>query len=480
MRENVTRLSSYRVLMFSAMALVLLNAWIAGRALKNLFDAEDWLAHTLEVLAQTEAVSLDFSSADSATRAYLLTGDPGYDARYHAAVASVFSGLNHLQYLTRDNVSQQERLVVLRRRVAVKLGALDAALSIKRGHPDSPLIDPTVLRPALDDSPDGKISVRYSIRQMEAEEQRLRQDRIAQTHTAQRNVIATFTGATLLDLVLVFVAFQQLTQARHDQEQLTARAAEIGFLNTELKDLNADLEVRVAQRTRELEVSNQELQAFSYSVSHDLRAPLRTIDGFSLALEEDFSDTLNEQGRDYIRRVRGGVQRMGTLIDALLQLSRVTRSEVQRESVDLSHLATLIFHELNTNDGDRKVTFRAQPDVIADADPRLMRVAFENLIGNSLKFTSKTPEAVIEFGRSNADGETVYFIRDNGAGFDMQYVDRLFTAFQRLHGDRDFKGSGIGLATVSRIIRRHHGNIWAEGEIGRGATFFFTLDTNNS
>jgi light-regulated signal transduction histidine kinase (bacteriophytochrome) len=202
---------------------------------------------------------------------------------------------------------------------------------------------------------------------------------------------------------------------------------------------------------------------------------LRTIDGFSLALQEDFADKLNDEGRDYISRVRNGVQRMGTLIDALLQLSRVTRSDIQREETDLSQLATLVFHEIQAGDPSREVAWIAQPGLIADADPRLLRIAFENLLGNAWKFTARTPNASIEFGSSLRQGQNVYFIRDNGAGFDMQYVDRLFTAFQRLHGDRDFKGSGIGLATVSRIIRRHHGTIWAEAETGRGATFFFTL-----
>lgn len=475
----MTRPSPYRVLMVGAIVLVLLNTWVAARALGSLFTAQGWLQHTLEVLTQTESVSLDMSLADSAARAYLLTGDPRFDLRYTNAATHALQGVDHLREVTGDNRSQQYRIGVLRKRIQVKLGALDAAMSIKRGHQGGVAISPAILGPALSDSPDGGVSVRYALAQMESEEARLRQDRFAEEKQARRNVIVTFVGATLLDIVLLFVAFQQLIQAREDQNQLSARSAQIATLNAELQGLNTELEARVEQRTRELEVSNKELEAFSYSVSHDLRAPLRTIDGFSLALAEDFADCLNEEGRDYIRRVRGGVQRMGTLIDALLQLSRVTRSEINREQMNLSKIATLVFGELVTNDKDHNITFLAQPDVMADADPGLMRVAFENLIGNAVKFTSKVPDARIEFGQTTRDGENVYFIRDNGAGFDMQYVDRLFTAFQRLHGDRDFKGSGIGLATVSRIIRRHHGRIWAEGETGRGATFFFTLSAVN-
>ena len=466
----------YRLLMVGAIVVVLLNTWMAAHALGTLFSAQHWLAHTLETLTQTEGTFLDMSSANSAVRAYLLTGAPEFVQRYREATSTVYGNVDRIQQLTVDNQSQQQRIALLRKRISIKLGALDAVMSIRRGHKDAAFISPTVLRPALADSPDGGPSVRYVILQIENEENRLLRERTDQANAARRNVYATFAAATLLDLVLLVIAFQQLIGSRRDQEELTDRAMEIAALNGELKELNADLEARVEQRTRELEVSNQELQAFSYSVSHDLRAPLRTIDGFSLALAEDYSDRLDAEGRDYIQRVRGGVQRMGTLIDALLQLSRVTRSDLQRESVNLSRLATLIFDELRAIDHETNVRFTVQPEMIAEADPRLMRVAFENLLGNALKFTSKIPEPHIEFGQTTDKGQTVYFIRDNGAGFDMQYVDRLFTAFQRLHGDRDFKGSGIGLATVSRIVRRHHGNIWAEGRPGLGATFFFTLD----
>ena len=466
----------YRLLMMGAILIVLLNTWVASHALARLFSAERWLAHTLETLTQTEGIYVGMSQANGATRAFLLTGDPQFLDRYQETSRTVHGAVHQVQQLTLDNQSQQARIAVLRERIAVKLGALDAVIAIKKWHPGSAFLSPTVLRPALADSPDGGVSVRYAITQIENEEWRLLAQRSAEAQSAKRNVIGTFAAAVALDLVLLVIAFQQLIHAGEDREQLAARAEQIVTLNTELQSLNSDLEARVAQRTRELEVSNQELQAFSYSVSHDLRAPLRTIDGFSLALLEDYADRLDTDGRDFIARVRGGVQRMGTLIDALLQLSRVTRSEVQREQVDLSQLSTTIFEELYGSEEERAVKFHAQEGVVASADPRLLRVALENLLGNALKFTSKTPDARIDFGHMVKDGKNVYFIRDNGAGFDMQYVDRLFTAFQRLHGDRDFKGSGIGLATVSRIILRHHGEIWAEGTPGQGATFFFTLD----
>lgn len=243
--------------------------------------------------------------------------------------------------------------------------------------------------------------------------------------------------------------------------------------SAEVRRLNTELENRVRQRTTELEVTNKELEAFSYSVSHDLRAPLRTIDGFSLALEEDYRQKLDETAQDYLRRIRNGVQRMGMLIDSLLQLSRITRAEIVKESVNLSEIAQEVSAELLAQTSDRTIHFTIEPNLHAVGDARLLRVAFENLFGNAVKFTANVPVAEIEFGQEKQTGE--FYVRDNGAGFDMQYAHKLFTAFQRLHGDREFKGSGIGLATVARVVRRHHGDIAAQGEVGKGATFRFTL-----
>ena len=468
--------SRYRLYMSGAIFIVLLNTLFAIHEFRELIQKQWWLEHTYDILTHTQTVGYEMSAANSAMRGYLLTGDPRFDARLKQAETNADEALKYVQKNTGDNLSQQERLPLLRQRMNVKLAALEAAMAIRRGHTGAAISSP-VLDNALADSPDGKITVRFALDQVEREEHRLLGERMNAAARAKRDVVVAFALASVLDFVLLVITFQQLIGAREDQEQLTARAAQIATLNADLTVLNTALEERVEERTRELEMSNKELEAFSYSVSHDLRAPLRTIDGFSLALVEDYAECLDVQGQDYVKRVRGGVQRMGLLIDALLQLSRVTRSEAQRERVDLSQLATLVFQELVVNDADRNIVFSAEPGVTVEADPRLLRVALENLLGNAIKFTAKTPEPRIEFGQTTTAGQTVYFIRDNGAGFDMQYVDRLFTAFQRLHGDRDFKGSGIGLATVSRIIRRHHGTIWAEGQTGHGATFFFTLSS---
>ena len=263
-----------------------------------------------------------------------------------------------------------------------------------------------------------------------------------------------------------------LDRARvYDAEREARRLAEKS--TAEVQTLNADLEERVRLRTAELQTSNRELEAFSYSVSHDLRAPLRSVDGFSLALEEDFADAMNEEGRNYITRIRAGVQKMGQLIDSLLLLSRITRADLSREQVNVSELAGDVAREIRAQYLDRNLTFLIEPNLEANADPKLIRVALENLLSNAAKFTSKRSEAVIEFGRSRDTGE--FFVRDNGAGFDMQYADKLFQAFQRLHGEKDFKGTGIGLATVSRVIQRHKGTIRTESAVDQGTTFWFTV-----
>jgi light-regulated signal transduction histidine kinase (bacteriophytochrome) len=235
--------------------------------------------------------------------------------------------------------------------------------------------------------------------------------------------------------------------------------------------LNEDLQRRVA----ELAAVNKELEAFSYSVSHDLRAPLRSIDGFSQALLEEYGDVLTGDGADYLRRVRAATQRMGELIDDLLNLSRVTRREMRREPVDLSALARMILAQLAKGDPGRHVEVHVADGLVAWGDPHLLRLALENLLGNAWKFTGKQPAARVEFGMTSENGASAYFVRDNGVGFDMAYSYKLFGAFQRLHAMTEFPGTGIGLATVQRVINRHGGRVWADAALGTGATFYFTL-----
>jgi PAS domain S-box-containing protein len=243
----------------------------------------------------------------------------------------------------------------------------------------------------------------------------------------------------------------------------------------QLEALNRSLERRVAERTDALEAANAELEAFSYSVSHDLRAPLRALDGFSLALLEDYGDLLDGDAADYLSRIRAASQRMARLIDDLLMLSRVTRRDMTRQQADLSALAGAVAAELAQDDPDRQVSFTIAENMVVDGDPDLLGVALRNLLGNAWKFTSRTAGAEVAVGVEEKDGERVFFVRDNGAGFDAEYADKLFVPFQRLHGEDEFPGTGIGLATVQRIVRRHGGRVWAEGTTGKGATVWFTI-----
>jgi signal transduction histidine kinase/CheY-like chemotaxis protein len=239
--------------------------------------------------------------------------------------------------------------------------------------------------------------------------------------------------------------------------------------------LNQELEQRVRERTSQLETANKELEAFAYSVSHDLRAPLRALDGFSAALLSRCANSLDEEGAHYLDHIQAAAKKMGKLIEDLLDLSRITRQDMVRTSVDIGQIARRVLAECAESEPGRDVSFAIAPDLVAAGDPRLIAIALENLIGNAWKFTSRRSDAHIEIGVESIGGEQAFFVRDNGAGFDMQYAGKLFTPFQRLHGASEFPGTGIGLATVHRIIARHGGRIWVEAAPGDGATFHFTL-----
>lgn len=297
-------------------------------------------------------------------------------------------------------------------------------------------------------------------------------------------IAVIFALAFLLGLALLFalIARRRLRQARAANQKLENEIRERKRAEEEVLQLNTTLENRVAERTQEVQAAsqqlaatNRELEAFAYSVSHDLRAPLRGIDGWSLALVEDYGSRLDERAQTYLNRVRSEAQRMGMLIDDLLELSRVTRVEMQQNPVDLTSIASRIADRLGEARTDRRTEFIIAPGLTANGDAGLLEIVLVNLLSNAAKFTGECAVARIEFGQNQKNGESPFFVRDNGVGFDMAFAGSLFGAFQRLHKATEFPGTGIGLATVQRVIHRHGGRVWAEAQLGKGASFYFTV-----
>ena len=259
------------------------------------------------------------------------------------------------------------------------------------------------------------------------------------------------------------------------EQRVRHRTDALAKANEELQKYRDRLEDLVAERTADLELANREIESFSYSVSHDLRSPLRAIDGYSHALLEDYGDKLDAKAINYLKRSRAASQRMGLLIDDVLLLSRVTRHELEVDQVDLTALAHEVIRDIEAADSSRKVHFVVQDNLVVQGDEHLLRIVLENLLGNAWKYSARNPKARIEFGMREARAEFVFFVRDNGIGFDMHYQDQLFGAFQRLHDPDEFEGTGIGLATVARVMTRHGGRVWAKGKVNVGAAFYFAF-----
>jgi len=453
------------------------NAWMALRSVTSLESSQHWVDHTWEVIAQVELIMSSTKDAETGGRGYLITGERRFLEPYRKATQELPDELDRFEQLTADNPAQKPRAIQMRALVEQRLSLLSQSNEERAA---SSALDTTRATVLMDTGKSAMDRLRFIANDSEDEERKLLAVRIQQSRAAAQRVRSTIALASALDLLLIMFMFRYFIRERELRltaesiaDDLALSRVEIERKAEEIHLLNTSLELRVQQRTAELEATNRELEAFSYSVSHDLRAPLRTIDGFSLALEEDYGNIVGPEGKDYISRVRVGVQRMGGLIDALLQLSRITRSEIEREPVDLTELAESVVAQVKLQNAGQTIHFTVEPGLTANADPKLLRVALENLFNNAVKFSSRKPESEIYFGWDEA--QNAWFVRDNGAGFDMHYKDKLFGAFNRLHGDKDFKGSGIGLATVARVIRRHHGNIWADSTVGTGATFWFSL-----
>jgi signal transduction histidine kinase len=461
------------------------------------------LARSADTRDRAQQVLIALLDLETGARGFALTGDDNYLKPYKEALARLPQAVAALravvaegnEYRLFENLAMH---VERRLRIAEEVVALG-----QRGVPSG---DPVLNRRLIEGKRE-MTSARAELDTLLATQQQLVEQSEDELRRIRQRLIPIvwitflggFTGAgTAMYLFATGIArrvaalrrnAERLAQGERLRHEVSRGHDEIGQLDRAmrraaitirerdhaLRALNSTLE----QSLHEQQILNRELEAFSYSVSHDLRAPLRSIDGFAQALREDWGDRLDEAGQDHLSRVRNAAQRMGRLIDDLLKLSRLSRTQIQRIDVNLSQLARSIASELHERNPTRDVAWRIDDNLQASCDPALARIMLENLLGNAWKFTSKTANACIEFTVVPERDPTTFVVRDNGAGFDMKYADKLFAPFQRLHGEREFPGTGIGLATVQRIVHKHGGSVRTRAEIGRGASFFFTLEPSD-
>jgi signal transduction histidine kinase len=411
-------------------------------------DESDWVAHTYSVMGALDVTLLRLVEVVTAARAYALTGQDDLLAQYESARDLLAGDQANTRHLTADNTLQQRRLDVGDRQIEA---TLRVAKGIVEEHPQghSGLSASEVLETeAL------VAAVRSTTEEMLAEEKQLLKQRSLKT-AAQRGL----TSLTMIAGFLVGTGFLVLAKIA---------------VSREIK-VSSQARAKVAERTAELVVANEELEGFSYSVSHDLRAPLRHIGGFSKLLIEEFGPSLDPVAREYVDRIQAGAYKMGVLVDELLNLARVGRHALNVRPCKLNTLVIEILSILKPDVNGREVEWRIADLPVAECDPVLVKQVFQNLLANAIKFTRPRPRALIEVGYKYEEGQTVFMVRDNGVGFNMKYVDKLFGVFQRLHTVDQFEGTGIGLVTVQRIVRKHGGSVWAEGEADKGAAFYFTL-----
>ncbi len=446
--------------------LALLLSGVLIAQLQYLVETNHWVEHADQVIGRANGILRLLVDMETGLRGFLLTGSDEFLEPYEAASRSIDRELQELDDLVVEP-AQLERLVTFREKQRQWTAYAQELLRLPPDNNVAQSYETQLRGKALMDS------IRLEMANFADAEIQLRDERTQRARRAIRLArIGTTVVMLLLGTALGLYARQQLVRVSQAFREALQRRE---LAEQDLLRFNQELEVRIQARTRELSDANTELEAFSYSVSHDLRAPLRAIDGFSQVLEEDHSAQVGEEGMDALRRIRAASQRMALLIDDLLKLSRATRGELKRTSVDITAMALSVEAELRARTPDRKVEVRVAPGMTAEADPHYLRIALANLLDNAWKFTRGTPEPRIEVSAETVDGERVYKVQDNGAGFDMAYAKKLFTPFQRLHRSADFEGTGIGLATVQRIVHRHGGRIWAHAEVGRGATFCFTL-----
>lgn len=468
--------SPLRAGVLAAMSLGLLLLCAAGAVfygrLSRFLDSEDAVERSQEVMKTAQLLLTSVTDVETAQRAYVLSGDRRYLERQRARRRVVSPAFRSLSRLVAGDPSQQERLEALRPLIPVKLESLDelARLREEKGFPAALRAFQTGRSTLLMDQ------IRLVFRELLAAEEVTLASRQARSRDDARATIKTMALLILASLLMGAGCAAAIDRSLRRRERIESalRDSELR-LSAALASAKEQAESLSGAYAR-LAAANKELESFSYSVSHDLRAPLRSIDGFSQAVLEDCAGTLSAESAGHLARVRGATQRMALLIDDMLELSRVSRVELRPSSVDLSALAGKVLEELAKAAPRREVEVSVAPGLRAEGDERLLRLALTNLLDNAWKFTAKTPGARVEFSSFlQPEGLPAFYVRDNGAGFDPAYAHKLFGAFQRLHAEGEFPGTGVGLATVQRVVHRHGGRVWAESAPGKGATFYFTI-----
>lgn len=417
-----------------------------------------WVIHTLLVVEKLQTIRIDITQAETGQRGYMLTGQDRHLQLYRSGVDQVREDMKELPDLIKDNPEERESIKRLDPLIAARLAELSAGIDVRTRGGLLAGVD------AVAQGNDGELwmeLIAAQIAGMRRTEAQLLSRRLATAAASTRKIKAViFYGNTLAILILLVKGFviHSETTRRNQAEQSLKRANE-----------------RLERRTSELSETNIELESFAYSVAHDLRAPLRHIAGYSGVLTQDYGSQIDADGRRCIDKITESAQRMGRLVDDLLSLSKIGLQELSIETTPLNSLLREALKDLELDSSGREIEWRIGELFSAECDPGLMKQVFVNLLSNAVKYTGKRDHAVIEVGEMLQAGERVVFVRDNGAGFEMEYVDKLFGVFQRLHKARDFEGTGVGLAIVQRIIGKHGGRIWAEAKLDQGATFFFTL-----
>jgi signal transduction histidine kinase len=427
-------------------------------------EDRDWVTHTHLVLEKVEAILADVAQAETGQRGYLLTGQEAYLATYQDGVTQIQPDVRMFRELTPDNPIQQRAIEQLAPLLAARLEALAEGIRFRKQNG----FTAAVTAASANNGAELTNQIRGQLHEMKRSEEGLLARRMeAAAVSAEKMKLVILLGNSIASLILVLASglIYRETRRRNIAEQGLTQANE-----------------RLQEQSEELSEANTELETFSYSVAHDLRAPLRQVAGYSKVLLQDHGPKLDPEAARYLEKVSDGAARMGRLVDDLLGLSKVGRQELALQATSLNGLLRQAVSELTPDWTGRQVEWQIDDLSSADCDPGLMKQVFVNLLSNAVKYTRQRERALIEVGQVVREGERVVFVRDNGAGFEMQYANKLFGVFQRLHKASDFEGTGVGLATVHRIIRKHGGRIWAEAKVNEGATFYFTLGRpgNNS